>query len=67
MRAKLHTLDIEELLRKNPTSAKVFKDNKKKLASMVKGRRHKEYGIGLPYDRSNLMSSSESLEAEFAV
>ena len=62
MRAKKDTLDEQALLEKNPKAAKILENNRKKLATR-KSRPRKEYGLGLPYERSDLVSMDDR-EAE---
>jgi hypothetical protein len=59
MSAKLHTLNVKALLKKNPKAANIFKSNRKKLRR-VRHRPPKEYGLGLPYER--LLASSKEVE-----
>jgi hypothetical protein len=57
-RTSVKTLDEKALLEKNPTAARIFANNRKKLAGR-QPRTH-EYSLGLPYAGRVLVSASEA-------
>jgi len=61
MRAKREPLDEQALLEKNQKAAKILENNRKKLGTR-KRRQRKEYGLGLPYERSDLVSMDDREE-----
>jgi hypothetical protein len=54
-------LNEKELLAKNPKAAKILQENRKKLAGKPRPRQ-REYGLGLPYARPALVSSTDEEE-----
>jgi hypothetical protein len=55
---KKDKLDEKELLAKNPKAAKILERNRKKMLGRRR-RRQREYGLGIPYARPALVSSTD--------